>query len=105
VRRLLFALGLVLSGPHAEAACNGFSPTWSTTTCTAADVQACLNSTQVGDTVNVSAGTCAWTPQDAFTAAVYINGKSLKIIVLAPDECRSSGLGYRRGPNDPTLLG
>ena len=44
----------------------------------------------------------AMTPEAAKTLLIELVGR-IPSLVLAPDECRSSVLGYRRGPNDPGM--
>ena len=44
----------------------------------------------------------AMTPEAAKALLLELVGTSPSL-VLAPDECRSSVLAYRRGPNDPEL--
>lgn len=56
----IVALVVVVLASPAWAACTGASPTW-TTTPDQASVQTCVTGASAGDTINVSAGTAAWT--------------------------------------------
>ena len=52
------------------------------------------------DVRRARARVAAMTPEAAKTLLIELVGR-IPSLVLAPDECRSSVFGYRRGPNDP----
>ena len=56
------------------------------------------------DVRRARARVAAMTPEAAQALLIELVGR-MPSLVLTADECRSSVLGYRRGPNDPELLG
>lgn len=52
---------------------SAFASTWTAASCNTADVQNVINSASSGDTVNIPAGTCAW------TTGVTISGKGITV--------------------------
>ena len=56
------------------------------------------------DVRRARARVAAMTPEAANTLLMELLG-TIPSLMLPPAECRSSLLGYRRGPNDPELLG
>lgn len=67
-----FAFLLALVAVPARAACTGSSPTW-TSTPDQTSVSTCLTNATAGDTINVSAGSAAWSGL-SINKAVTLNG-------------------------------
>jgi hypothetical protein len=67
------AFSLFFMASPAMAACSGSSPTW-TSTPDLSSMQSCVKNASNGDTINVSAGSAAW------SSAITISGKGLNVI-------------------------
>jgi MYXO-CTERM domain-containing protein len=114
----LVGCGLSLAAPS-EAACNGASPTWSSTP-DFASLSACVTGASSGDTINVSAGSATWdagshveisqslTLAGAGADATTIvdntpQGNSPFTVTLSgTDSVRISGIHFQRLPQNPS---
>jgi hypothetical protein len=72
---------------YSHGACSGSSPSWVAASPSAADVQACIDAAQTGDTVNIPSGTATW------SSVVTISNKGLTL--SGATTCTPGGAGSR----------
>lgn len=89
--QLALCVVVVLAGgliSHADAACTGASPTW-TSSADRASVSTCVNNAKNGDTINVQAGSTSW------SSNIDIDGKNIRVIGAGAGQTIIAGNAFK----------
>jgi hypothetical protein len=78
---MIFMCNLLLCEIH--AACTGSSPTWNCAAdSTATQINSCISSASVGDTINIAAGSGTWSSTVEITKGIYLIGAGIGSTVI-----------------------
>ena len=104
-RLMLLTPHLLLAAGCAWGACSGSSPSWMAASCSATDIQACIDgmSVRAGDTINVPAGRCNLGTSITLSKNVHLKGNGIDATTLSGGTISVTAIAS--GENFPTVSG